>query len=164
MRTRYSESEFISAVEHSVSIASVLKALGLSPTGANYVGVKLRAKKLGISLEHFTGQAYLKGKSHTWAPTIPLKEILVKDSTYVSTNSLKRRLIRDGLLDNVCSRCGNDSWMNRPLSLQLEHINGDNRDHRRENLTLLCPNCHSQTLTYAGRNKGRRGSPMAGGD
>ena len=43
-------------------------------------------------------------------------------------------------------------WLDEPITLQLDHINGINNDHRIENLRILCPNCHSQTSTYAGKN------------
>jgi 5-methylcytosine-specific restriction endonuclease McrA len=68
---------------------------------------------------------------------------------------LKVRLIAAGLLENVCAECGIDSWRGAPLSLALHHVNGDGKDNRLENLMLLCPNCHSQTENFAGRNKGR---------
>jgi hypothetical protein len=42
------------------------------------------------------------------------------------------------------------------LSLALHHRNGDGEDNRLENLELLCPNCHSQTDTFAGRNRRAR--------
>lgn len=52
-----------------------------------------------------------------------------------------------------CNRCGNSKWMDEPLSLEVDHKNGDNQDHRRDNLEALCPNCHSLTPTWKGRNK-----------
>jgi hypothetical protein len=67
--------------------------------------------------------------------------------------NVKRRLIRAGLLVERCGRCGIREWQGRSLSLELHHVNGDGRDHRLENLELLCPNCHSQTDTWGGRNK-----------
>jgi hypothetical protein len=48
-----------------------------------------------------------------------------------------------------------DTWNGKPIVLHFDHINGDRRDHRPENVRWLCPNCHSQTETYAGRNVGR---------
>jgi len=56
-----------------------------------------------------------------------------------------------GLLEYKCSICGINTWLNKPLTLQLDHINGDNRDNRIEILRLLCPNCHSQTDNFCGK-------------
>lgn len=70
---------------------------------------------------------------------------------------LKRRLLAAGLLPCHCERCGIDEWLGDALSLQLHHVNGDGRDNRLENLQILCPNCHSQTGSWGGRN-GKRGA------
>lgn len=66
---------------------------------------------------------------------------------------LKKRLLREGLLTEACDDCGITEWRDRPLSLALHHVNGDPHDNRLENLQLLCPNCHSQTENFAGRNR-----------
>lgn len=71
-------------------------------------------------------------------------------------NHLKARLQQAGLLPRACQSCGIDEWLGRPLSLALHHVNGNGHDNRLENLQVLCPNCHSQTDTFAGRNRGRR--------
>jgi 5-methylcytosine-specific restriction endonuclease McrA len=68
---------------------------------------------------------------------------------------LRRRLVGAGLLTPSCAVCGISDWRGRPLSLELNHVNGDGNDNRLANLRLLCPNCHSQTDTWGGRNKGR---------
>ena len=67
--------------------------------------------------------------------------------------SLKNCVIRrDG---DECSACGIKDWNNTPLVFDLDHIDGDSYNNSPDNLRLLCPNCHSQTPTYKGRNSGK---------
>lgn len=85
---------------------------------------------------------------------IPLEEILANNYPAYPTGKLKRRLLREGILEYKCVLCDNiGSHNGRPLTLQLDHVNGINNDHRLENIRLLCPNCHTQQDTYAGKNK-----------
>lgn len=53
-----------------------------------------------------------------------------------------------------CWECGITSWNNKPIVLELDHIDGNSDNNNEDNLSLLCPNCHSQTTTYKGKNKG----------
>jgi len=58
----------------------------------------------------------------------------------------------------ACAECDSGpEWRGAPMTLQIDHINGDNIDNREANLQFLCPNCHSQTPTYGGRNPSRHG-------
>jgi hypothetical protein len=108
---------------------------------------------MGISSAHFSGQGWLKNGHCTWTPTIPLNEILVENSTYLSTSKLKKRLLRDGIFERKCACCGLESWRGEPAPLVLYHINGNNRDNRIENLRLLCGNCNMQTPTFCRKKK-----------
>ena len=69
---------------------------------------------------------------------------------------MKARLLLAGMKERKCEHCGLTEWQGRPVAFELHHINGDGLDNRLENLLLLCPNCHSQTDTWGGRNKLRR--------
>lgn len=106
----------------------------------------------------FTGVTKSSGKyfggliKHSMSRVPPLEQVLVENSTYARHN-LKRRIIKDKLIDYKCVCCGNIGEHNsQPLVLQLDHINGINNDHRLENLRFLCPNCHTQQDTYAAKN------------
>jgi Zn finger protein HypA/HybF involved in hydrogenase expression len=60
---------------------------------------------------------------------------------------------------NKCSVCNIDSWMGKQISLEIDHVDGNPYNNVYKNLRLICPNCHSQTSSYKGRNKGKgRGS------
>lgn len=59
-------------------------------------------------------------------------------------------MIKEGIKEYKCEKCGLNKWNGEQISLQLHHINGDNTDNRIENLMLLCPNCHSQTDNFCG--------------
>ena len=72
--------------------------------------------------------------------------------TYHCRKNVKIRLLKEGLKANRCEHCGISQWRGEVLALALHHINGDRLDNRLENLELLCPNCHSQTDTFSGRN------------
>lgn len=62
---------------------------------------------------------------------------------------IKAFILRHDLLPYKCSECGCDgNWRGKILSLELHHINGNPKDNRLENLTLLCPNCHAITENY----------------
>jgi 5-methylcytosine-specific restriction endonuclease McrA len=100
----------------------------------------------------------------TWIKAVRRRSIIVRPRQWTisrvlqnsrSRYTVKRRLLNAGILKNVCEECGLFEWRGRPISIQLDHRNGIRNDHRLENLRMLCPNCHSQTETYAARNRRR---------
>lgn len=149
----YTDEQFIEAVKTSMSYRQVLAKLGLKQAGGNYAVMKNRIKDMGLDTSHMTGQAHLKGKTHTYNRR-PLEELLTEDSTYAS-HKLKLRLIAEGIKQHKCECCGITEWNGQPTPIELDHINGNHNDNRIENLRLLCPNCHAQTDTYRGKNKNK---------
>ena len=84
---------------------------------------------------------------------LELSEILEGKHPQYPTIKLSRRLKKERILEDKCDICDITEWNGNPIVLQLDHKNGKRTDHRLENLRLLCPNCHSQTENFCGRNK-----------
>lgn len=110
---------------------------------------------MNLETDHFLGRGWKRGKSVPVFQAMPLKDILVADSSYQSYK-LKRKLIESGVKEERCERCQNTLWNGDKIPLELHHINGNRKDHRLENLLLLCPNCHAQTKTYRAKNSTRK--------
>lgn len=147
----YTDEQFIEAVKTSMSYRQVLSKLGLKEAGGNYAVMKNRIKDMGLDTSHMTGQAHLKGKTHTYNRR-PIEELLVENSNYQS-HKLKLRLLSEGLKQHKCECCGITEWNGQPTPIELDHIDGNRYNNTIENLRILCPNCHAQTDTYRGKNK-----------
>lgn len=107
-------------------------------------------------LEHY--RSWNKGKlleSSTKKILRDPSSVLVEDSIQ-STGYIKKVLLAFNLKEYKCECCEITSWNGKDLILELDHINGNNRDHRIENIRFLCPNCHSQTGNFRGRNNGKQ--------
>ena len=147
------DNEFVELVNSSGSLCDIVRHFNLSINGSGgFQVVKRRIKQLNIDYSHFIKKTTeARSKNLSYRLKRKTEDILVINSTYINTHVLKLRLIREGLLKNECFQCGLTKWNDKKISLQLDHVNGEKKDNRIENLRLLCPNCHSQTKTYAGK-------------
>lgn len=145
-----SENDFIKLVMESESISDIACKLGYKSKGGGVANlIKKRIDILSLNTDHFGKYSSPKIKYDS------IDDILVENSTYTNNTRLKEKLLNLKLKIYKCEVCGIDTWQDNPLSLQLDHINGINNDNRLENLRFICPNCHSQTDTFSGKNSSR---------
>jgi len=148
--------ELSSIVKNSSTIREILNHFGLNNKGGNYKTLQYRLNEEKIDFTHIQlGVDSNKGRKfplHSISKEECLSVIFVKNSDW-NRGSVKRYLKKYQLIPYQCG-CGlKDIWNDNLLTLQLDHENGIDNDNRIDNLRWLCPNCHSQTQTFAGRSK-----------
>jgi len=151
--TKWEKEDLISIINSSLTKAEVLRKLGFKGfERGNYRTLNKYIKNYNLDTSHFLGQRWNRGSKFEFKKSIPIENMLIENSQY-STSTIRRRIRKENIIPYVCSECNLSSvWNNKPISLQLDHINGEHTDNRLENLRFLCPNCHSQTETH-GRSK-----------
>jgi hypothetical protein len=131
--------------------SSLSMSIAASKLGIHFNTLKRRATKLGVYNPNQSGKGLKKHKRDGF-DKIPISEIIEGKHPQYQTNKLRIRLISEGLKEKKCELCGITEWNNKPISFELDHINGIRNDHKLENLRIICPNCHSQTTTYRAKN------------
>ena len=144
----YDDEALARAVAASVSIAGVMRLMGIRPAGGSHFHISRRIKAAGLDTSHFLGQAINRRNTVGRKPAAGLLVVLPTESHRTSGVRLTRALLEVGV-PHVCAECGiPPEWRGQPLTLAVDHINGDWLDNRLENLRFLCPNCHAQTSTW----------------
>lgn len=131
------------------SLTDLCRLMNKRETNNNIVFFKKIIDKYNIDTSHFSSIPNTTKKANK----LSLEEkFSLREGIIPNGNSLKRALLKHGYKEHKCEKCGLTEWNNEPIPLQLHHINGNRYDNRVENLQLLCPNCHTQTDNFAGRN------------
>ncbi|MGW5458462.1 HNH endonuclease signature motif containing protein [Streptomyces sp. NPDC003996] len=143
------------AVAASTNMCEVLRRLGLEVVGGHHTHISRRIEAYGIDTSHFQLPTRRGKPWRARTPEALLVEQPVGRARRIPGDRLKWAMTSVGLPER-CARCGIEPvWRGRPLPLEVDHIDGNWRDNRIENLRFLCPNCHSTTDNYRGRGKVR---------
>lgn len=154
MSTKYTKELLAGLVKDSVSLMEIIRKLGLREAGGTHAHISRKIKEFELDTSHFLGQATNCGPNHKGGPKrLTWREILVKreKGNRKKSHQLRRALIEAGI-EYKCVDCGLSTWNGKELILQVDHKNQDWLDDRLENVEFRCPNCHSQTEGWCGRN------------
>lgn len=142
-------------IPNSTSYADVMRGLGMEVNDTNHRRVRRAASRLDLDTSHFKRRSW--GRPERPEPQATAHRVLVvlpEQAGRTNRTRLHQALTEIGV-PYACVECGNTGeWRGRPITLQIDHVNGDWRDNRRENLRYLCPNCHALTDTWC-RQKSR---------
>lgn len=137
------------------SIGDVLANLGMNRNSGNYQTLKSRFIRYNIPIPVYdqkSNPSKLQGGVST-----PIGELFANTGIKRSSYRLKKVMVEHFGIPNLCSVCGQGpTWNGKPLTLELDHVDGNNLNNELNNLRIICGHCHSQTDNFCGKNISNR--------
>lgn len=145
--SNFSNEEFAKIVAENTSIRQIGLALGYTPNlGSGFSSIRKRIEKLGLSTDHFRSGSERNIK---WT-----RDNAFQDGTILGSTRLRKLFLEEHTQDYICSICGQPpEWNGKPLTLILDHIDGNHTNNTLSNLRWVCPNCNQQLDTTGSKNK-----------
>jgi hypothetical protein len=139
-----------------VALSSHSATAAAARLGIKYETFRVHAKRLNVFNTNQSGKGTNKPKDDG-VGKIALTDIFEGNHPQYQSNKLRKRLFSEKIKEEKCELCGITEWFGKKLSFELDHIDGNRYNHKLSNLQILCPNCHSQTDTFRGKNKSGNG-------
>ncbi|GAA2645483.1 hypothetical protein GCM10010425_62770 [Streptomyces spororaveus] len=153
------EAALRAAVPGATSYADLMRALGIEVNDVNHRRLRRKVAQLGLDVRHFTRRPWSRRPAATVEPIAPSVLTLRPEGSPRPKRSRLHQALQEVGVPYACADCGNPGeWRGRPITLQIDHVNGDWLDSRRENLRYLCPNCHTLTDTWCRKRPPRADS------
>lgn len=150
-KSKYTKALLNPIVKRSKAFSEVCRELGIKPNAGGHSYIANKIRELGIDTSHFIGNSWNLGRTFPHLQKTN-DEFFVKNSGS-NTHSVRVRLLKRGIKKKKCEVCGLKKWLNKPIPLEVHHINGDRTDNRLGNLQIICRNCHYFTPNYRIKNK-----------
>ncbi|MFJ9742174.1 HNH endonuclease signature motif containing protein [Streptomyces sp. NPDC101166] len=154
-RTAVPEDELRTLVAKATSYADVMRGLGMEVDDTNHRRVRRAASRLELDTSHFRRRSWAQPERPAPAPVAHRVLVVLPEQAGRTNRTRLHQALTEIGVPYACAECGNTGeWRGRPITLQIDHVNGNWRDNRRANLRYLCPNCHALTDTWCRRKAG----------
>lgn len=147
----YKYNKISDVIQMSYSLVDVAKNVGLVNDDVSKISARLCKNIKKFIIENNLDTSHFRHSSKVGYNVTRTNEEVFSKNSEVSQSTVKKRFMAK--VKYECAICSVGSWNNAPLSLQLDHVDGDNKNNLMSNLRLLCPNCHSQTENFGSKNK-----------